>query len=488
MRRMAATEWALLEIGDTFAMRNGLPPRIPVPKEDVEGIADKGLPFDSVRSWIKQFMEAAPSSWRQQNNELASRFDAFMAKLPHVEKAEKAFASHDFAQAIKALQLVTRVDKLDHRSQLNLGMALAASGEPAKAIEHFEAVRATFAGDPDYHVGLANVLLSNGDRDKAVEELVLALEAKPDHKPAMDVLAQLGILVAIYEDPRDAASLTYVRSDQIQPYLEGIWSSAERDARYYLDQMRYHASEQRAQVALAAAERAAAAPGAEPLYEEIEVGRIEALRSLGRLDEANAAARALADARADSPAGFVELGRTARSGGNEAEALAFFDQALERDPGDQLALTGRFWPESPDDLQALLGAFPKLADFAGQHPESAGAWRSVARAKLKLGAGDEALELFARALGLAPDDDDLRAEYWSELGRAERFDQVIADAAKLPGLQKRSWQLRWSEAEAYRLAGRKMEARAAFTAINADETLHIDVRKRAKRAAERIGA
>lgn len=487
MRSMSSTEWALLEIGENFAMRHGLPPRVPVPKEEVEGIADKGLPFDTVKTWIQQFMQAAPSGWRQQNNDVASRFDAFVAKLPHVDKAQKAFAKHDFAGAIKALQLVTRVDKFDHHSRLNLGMTLAASGESTKALEHFEAVRSTFEGDAEYHTGLANVLLANGERDKAVEELVNALDAKPDHKPAMDALAQLGILSAIYDDPRDASSLTYVRTDSIQDYLDEVWSSEERDARYYVEQMRYHGSERRPAIALAAAERAANASGAEDLLEELEVGRIEALHALGRGDDARSAAQALTDARPDSPAGPVELGRAARMAGNEEEAITFFDQALERDPGDQLALAFRFWPESSDDVQALGEALPKLEEFANEHPDVAGVWRSVARARLKVGATDDALELFGRALSLAPDDDDLRAEYWAELGHAQRFDEVIKDAEQLPDLQTRNWQLRWSEAEAYRLAGKQTEARAAFTAINADESLHVDVRKRAKRAAQRIG-
>ena len=49
---------------------------------------------------------------------------------------------------------------------------------------------------------------------------------------------------------------------------------------------------------------------------------------------------------------------------------------------------------------------------------------------------------------------------------------------------KRDWKLRWNEAEAYAGLGKKVEARAAFSAINFDETLHVDMRKRAKRAGE----
>jgi hypothetical protein len=64
---------------------------------------------------------------------------------------------------------------------------------------------------------------------------------------------------------------------------------------------------------------------------------------------------------------------------------------------------------------------------------------------------------------------------------------VLADAAKITDMGKRDWKLRWSEAEALGAAKRTMEAQAAFAAINHDESLQIDVRKRAKRAAQSSG-
>jgi len=91
--------------------------------------------------------------------------------------------------------------------------------------------------------------------------------------------------------------------------------------------------------------------------------------------------------------------------------------------------------------------------------------------------------MFEKAVGLAPKDDDLRAEWWGELARHGKHEAVIADAAKIPDIKTRDWKLRWNEAEAYAAAGRTMEAQAAFAQITQDESLHVDVRKRAKRAA-----
>ena len=51
---------------------------------------------------------------------------------------------------------------------------------------------------------------------------------------------------------------------------------------------------------------------------------------------------------------------------------------------------------------------------------------------------------------------------------------------------KRDWKLRWNEAEAFAGSGKRVEARAAFSALNFDDTLHVDLRKRAKRAVKSI--
>src|SRR5690606_25016155 len=168
-------------------------------------------------------------------------------------------------------------------------------------------------------------------------------------------------------------------------------------------------------------------------------------------------------------------------------ATAAIEAALGCDPGDQEALCERFWPEDRGDLMKVQEAIPALAKWVEDHGDSAGAIRSLARAKLVVGADDEALALFEKAVGLAPQDDDLRSEWWAELARRTRYAEIIADAEKLGEMGGRDWRLRWNEAEAYNGLKRSMEARGCFMQINADESLHVDIRKRAKRAAMELG-
>ncbi|XXY48464.1 tetratricopeptide repeat protein [Sorangium sp. So ce269] len=482
-------DWVLIGLDENTARRQGIPARMPVPRGEFEGLADKGLSIDAARKWIKDFLtnsEPGKSGvWRKQNSALVSQFEAFLDKAPVWERAQKAFGERDYEKAISALKRIVTMDPDDHAARLNLASAQANMGDHPAALKSFQAIRKTFQGDADYHVAVGQVHLAMQKKDAAIDEMVLALEAKPDCQPALDAMVQLGVLVPIYENPRDAASLVYVRSDSVLEYLTGQWDAAPRDSAFYLEQLAYHERELRHGVALAAAERAVAAAGAGEGGERAEraqLARIAALRSLGRVDEALAAAQAFVKEAPSSSGAWVELAKCLSQAGRGEEAPAAIESALERDPGDLAALSLRFWPSDPADMQKVNDAIPALAAFAAAHPESAGARRSLARAELVAGRIDDALAGFAAAVALAPEDDDLRAEYWSELGKQQRYPEIIADAAKLSDLAKRDWKLRWNEAEAYAALGKNIEARAAFSAINFDESLHVDVRRRAKRA------
>jgi tetratricopeptide (TPR) repeat protein len=478
------TDWLLLGLDEKLARRQGVPAKVPVPKADFEGIAEHGLQMDQLKKWITSFLAVAPPSWRTENAQQASTYDRFLAKVDLWAKAQGAFAKQDFKTAISTLKLIANLDPDDHAAKMNLGSALASTGDHATALKHLETIRPTFEGEADYHSTLGQLYAAVGKRDQAVDELVLALEAKPDHHAALEMMKQLGILLAIYENPRDAASLTYVRSDAIVEYLTSVWEKEPRDTAFYLEQAVYHANEGRHGVALAAAERAAKAAGGP--NERAETTKIAALRALGRTDEAIASARALIEQDPKSSAAQVELAQALEAKGDAAGAKAAVDEALRLEPGNLMALDLAFWPRKRDDIGVIEKATAPLKEYAEKHPTASGAWRSLARAKLAIGSVDEGLLLFKKATELAKDDDDLRAEYWTELGRQTRYAEILEDAATLSDMPRRDWKLRWNEAEALVRAGKKIEARAAFSQINFDKTLHVDVRKRALRAANAV--
>lgn len=483
----AGEEWVLIGLDDKLAKKQGVPARVPVPKAEFDSLADKGMGIEQIRGWVGKFMStsAAPRSanWRTENAALVKSFESFISKKDGWAKAQTAFAKGDFKTAIGALRLISNVDPNDHAARYNLASALANTGEHAKALELLDAIRQTWGDDAEYHMMRANVLLALQRREEATNALVDALEVDPSHRGALDGLKGLGVLVSLYEDPRDATSLIYVRSDSVLQHMQSVWSAAERDVDYWLDQIAHHSLEKRAVIVLAAAEKALEkAPGDVRLL----AAKIGALRDLGRHDEALELARSRAT-KDSSAAASVDVARCLLAKGLDDDARAELDRALQKDPGDLMALDLRFWPRDRHDLQQLQSAIPSLQAHAEKHVESPGVWRSLARARLAIGDADAALAMFEKAVALAPKDDDLRAEWWGELARHGKFDAVIGDAAKISDMKTRDWKLRWNEAEAYAGAGRATEAQAAFAQINQDESLHVDVRKRAKRAAMTAG-
>jgi tetratricopeptide (TPR) repeat protein len=485
-------EWRQVVLDEKMARRQGLPALIPVPKSEFEGLAEKGLNIDKARTWVTAFLTTSPAgqdaTWRRRNSALVTGLEAFVDNAPLWAKAQKAFGENDYEGAIKALKRITIMNGDDHAAKLNLASALANQGDFEGALKNFKAIRKTFEGDADYHVAVGHVYLRMQDKDKALDEMVLALEAKADCQPALEALIQMGVLRAIYESPRDAASLTYVRTDSVVKYLGDLWAEAPHDAAFFLEQLAYHERENRHEVALLAAERvlAAFAEASPANLERAALARVASLRALGRTGEALAAAEAYAAQVPTSAGAQVELSRALSAAGRADESRAAIDRALALDPGDLSALMTRFWPADPTDIKLIHEATPDLLAFAEAHAGSAGVWRTVARAYLATGRIDEALGLFVRALGITPADDELRAEYWTELGRHQRYAEILQDAATVDDMAHRDWKLRWNEAEAYGGLGKKLEARAAFSAINFDDRLHVDIRKRAKRAVTSI--
>lgn len=480
-----AGDWLLISLDEKLAKKQGVPTRVPVPKGEFESLADKGMSVEQMRGWVNKFITTSPAmhnaNWRTQNAALARAFEVFVAKKDGWAKAQNAFAKNDFKAAVGALRMISNIDPNDHCAKLNLASALASSGDHGAAIAQLDAIVDTWGDDADFHVTRANVLIALQRRDDAVGAAADALERDPTFKPALDLLKTLGVLTAVYEDPKDAASLTYVRTDKVVEHMESIWAAAPRDVDYYLQQAAYHQMDKRPGVALAAADKAIALGGDAPDARAVS-SRITALRDLGRKDEALAAARAQVD-RAPSGDARVDLARCLLAANKVAEANAEFERAIEADPGNLLALDLLWWPAERHDLEQLQAAIPKLEAHAEAHAGSAGAWRMVARARLAIGDGEKAMALFEKAVALAPADDELRAEWWAELVRHGKADAVLADAEKLGDTKTHDWKLRWNQAEAFASLGRKIEAQAVFAGINHDETLHVDVRKRAKRAA-----
>jgi hypothetical protein len=200
-------EW--IELDEKMARRQGFPALIPVPRSQRKELAEEGLNVDLCRQWVSDFLrhsEAGKSAvWRKKNAAIVSSLEAFVDKGPLWDKVQTAFAENDYARAITALKRIASMAPDDHAARLDLASALANTGDHPGALKAFKAIKRTFEGDPDYHVDVGHVHLALKDKDSALSEMALALEAEPDCQAALDAMAQMGIRdVAEYLSDRRA--------------------------------------------------------------------------------------------------------------------------------------------------------------------------------------------------------------------------------------------------------------------------------------------
>ena len=83
-------DWMLMALDEKLARRRGVPLRVPVPKAELDGLAEKGMPLDAMRRWAGQFVGSAPKdpAWRTENAALLASLEAFIGKQELWGKAQ----------------------------------------------------------------------------------------------------------------------------------------------------------------------------------------------------------------------------------------------------------------------------------------------------------------------------------------------------------------------------------------------------------------
>ena len=480
------TEWVVLNLDAKQAKQHGMPEKMPMPKDQFEAVGIKGLTHETAHKWITEFMTAAGPTLRQKEPATAKRYEAYLSKMKFWQDAQKAFTKRDFTKAASLLQLVANVDKEDYAAKQNLATVHAALGNHDAAVKVFKEIAEVWNGSAEYHVAFANTLIAAGDKDEAIEQFVRALEAEPDCRMAMEGLVTLGLLVKVYEDPLDPKSLTFVRRDSLLSYLTSEWDKSTPSLDFLLRVAAYHESEGRYEVAFAAAEKALSlAPDSEAalLLKATCARRLQKTADAAKLLEAHL------ERFPQSASALAQLAQLAFEAKDSAKGHEWVAKALVIDPGHLTALQLEFFESvDPPTLEQAAAAVDALQAYVDTHPRAAGAHRMLGRLLLQINNEERAIASLLAATELAPEDDDVLSEYLNALLRYGRFDAIIGLVGSLPNLAQRDWRVRWSEADAYLGLGKKMEARAAFTAINADESLHVTVRARAKRAVENMGS
>ncbi len=105
-------------------------------------------------------------------------------------------------EAIDSYKRALEINPADVEVNANIGVALATKGDYAQAAKHYRIAVKTM-NTPAVHNNLGYVLAKMGKLDEAIEQFRLALQIRPDYKPAK---VNLDIFLAEKQKPKDETS------------------------------------------------------------------------------------------------------------------------------------------------------------------------------------------------------------------------------------------------------------------------------------------
>ena len=84
-------EWVFINFDDQVAKQKGLPPQVPVPKDQFEKLAETGLPTKLARQWCSDFLNNSEigknGAWRKKNRNEVVAMEFFIDMGPFWDKA-----------------------------------------------------------------------------------------------------------------------------------------------------------------------------------------------------------------------------------------------------------------------------------------------------------------------------------------------------------------------------------------------------------------
>ncbi len=309
--------------------------------------------------------------------------------------------------------------------------------------------------------------------DEAVRDFEEALRLMPGDGFVVERLVELGALVAVYQDLDKPDQVRFIRRSDFQEAVRRTWAEPSRDAEYFVQAARGHTAEGQPELAVEAAERAAAL---DPRNPETPLIRALALVSLKRFDDAEESLLKHLSMKPESPGGYAVLGRIQMAQGRTDGARASLEKAVELQPNQ---------PGAIETLAALEAdaetALRRVRELARKRPKSWAPWSVLGSLLVKAERADEAFEAFenARAQGAG---EEVLALYLSELGRAGRLERIAEIADGLGDLSKRAESVRWTIAIALKTLDRKPEGVALLKQLAEDKAAHPAWRRQAQMA------
>lgn len=462
-----AEKWFAVRFDPRHAAKSGMPGVVPVPADRIEEVRKSGVAREQAIDWMEVFIRENPE------HELVDECRRFVEKAQLWDRAVEELQKGGWQEARERLEEILAVDPEDAAAQFNLGAAYRNLRRYDEALKAYEACEEVFTDEGLFFSNRGRTFLELGRTDEAVRDFEEALRLMPGDGFVVERLVELGALVAVYQDLDKPDEVRFIRRADFQEAVRRTWAEPGRDAEYYLQAARGHTAEGQSELAVEAAERAAALDPGNP---ETPLIRALALVALKRFDDAEESLLKHLSMKPDSPGAYAVLGRIQIAQGRADGARASLEKAVELQPNQPGAIEGLASLE-PDAGAAI----DRVRKLARKRPKSWAAWSVLASVLLKAERADEAFSAFESALAEGAGEGVL-ALYLSELGKAGRLERIAEIAGGLGDLSKRAESVRWTVAIALKTLGRKPEAAALLDRLAGDKSAHPAWRRQAQQA------
>jgi len=476
--------WKLVSIKGDFTVEHHLPDVLPVPASEVARVSSQEFNYDEAVEWMRQFLRS------HRRHKLRREFILAMQKVECYRELSQQMGRGQWREVDELAARLAKLDPLDPSASLARGRAMRQLGKFAKAIRYYQdalqlqpfhslalpemAATCRMIGQP----GRARTAL-----DKARRQL------GETHPLTIESRVQLGELVRVYADPRDAATIAHVPREQYLETVQSRLDELEPTPQNVLQVGQQLLNEEMPELAEGLLERARETFPSHP-----ELLLLDGMLHHYNLRSAEAETlyrRSLE--QEDTALGRMELGRVLLERAQHSDSVqkrkAFaaaaaeeLRLAIDRDPNHVDAIAMLCETRSETGLEAIRALLEPLAEA---YPDSWAVHKVLADAYVAEDQVRAAIQHYEKAMTIKLTDDVL-LPYLTLLDREQDHDRLLALAKGIPGINSRDPGLRWKVAQILCEKARHDDARLILQNLVDDENANPVLRQRANEVLDEL--
>ena len=379
----------------------------------------KHAPQDASKNADAAFRAGFAAQQAGQLEEARSRFAEVVRLAPQIAEGHEALGAvllelSRSAEAIPQLEAAARLKPNDQGIETNLAYAFAQSGQPAKAMPHFDvALRlAGRAGAPQldavFYDTYARALAADGKRAEALEQFAAEEKITGPRADLEDAIGSVEAQMGNWAEARKAFEKA-IAAD-----------SSYTKARIHLGVLDRQQSDLGASIDTLEAATRVEPPDAEAF---VEYGRT--LAAAGRDEAAVPAYEQALKLNPNLPGAAADIAMSLQRMGRQQDAIPWFEKALVAEPRNVSVLTNLGL------ALTLTGKAKEGLDYFAraqkESPRDATIFKDRGVAHIQLSAFEEAIQDFKAGLALDPKDPQIHYDLGLAYKFKDRFEESIAE-------------------------------------------------------------